>query len=217
MIRLTIITCLLLLTNLYTASAKKNPEKEEWNNGTLVLKNKETLSGKIYYNVEYDLVQIKLEDQIKTFSPHTVHYFQYFDEAREIKRLYAALEKKPVKHKKSGITFYEVLLGGELVLLRKEEKHFIPEYEILFNTIDLVPSMASNHYVLVKGNLVSFQNFQKDILPLMADHAEDIESFIKRSNLYIHDFVDQILIIDYYNFLKDPFYKRLEDQIVVKE
>jgi hypothetical protein len=51
----------------------------------------------------------------------------------------------------------------------------------------------------------------------MADHAEDIESFIKRSNLYIHDFVDQILIIDYYNFLKDPFYKRLEDQIVVKE
>lgn len=212
---LAFLVCVFLI--LPSAIAKKLPPEEEWNSGTLVLKNNEVVKGKIYYNQEYDLVQVKDEDKIRTFTPFNVQYFQFYDEAREIKRLYAALENRKGKNNRKGYTFYEVLLDGSLVLLRKEVSHVIPEYEILYNTIDLVPSMSSNHYVLIEDQLVAYNNFQQDVMPLMQDHAREIENYILDQQYDILDFVDQILIIDYYNFLKNPLYKILNKEILVKE
>lgn len=200
-----------------SAFAKKLPPEEAWNSGTLVLKNNEVVKGNIYYNPEYDLVQVKDKDKIRTFSPYNVQYFQFYDEAREIKRVYAALEEVKRRKKQKGVGFYEVLLDGTLVLLRKEVNYVLPEYEILYNTIDLVPSMSSNHYILLDDQLIAFNNFQQDVLPLMSDHNREIEKYILDQEFDISDFVDQILIIDYYNYLKDPLYKKLDKEILVKE
>lgn len=208
---------ILLLVIPYSSFSKKKPDGDIWNPGVLVLKNNETVKGDIYYNSEYDLVQIKLDDQIKTYSAYHVQYFQFYDEIREINRLYATMETFATKKKRKGVAFYEVLIDGEMVLLRKEDIHYFQDYEILYNAIDLVPSLASKHYVFFKENLINFKNFRKEILPLMADKAEDIEKYIKDNNFNTQDLVGQILIIDYYNFLKDPLYKLLDNQILVKE
>ncbi len=199
--------------------AKKSPV-EAWNQGTLVLNNNEILKGKLFYNIEHDLVQIMINNQIKTFSPYNVQYFQFFDKDRGIKRLYAALKdntKKGKKRERKGFAFFEVLVGTELVLLRKEEYYFIPEYEILYNAIDLVPSMASRHYIFINNNLFHFQDFKKDVFPLMADQKTLVKEYIYNNKLNVEDFVDQILIIDFYNSLKNPYYKMLTSELILKE
>jgi hypothetical protein len=189
------------------------PSNVNWKNGFMILKNHETLKGEITYNLQNDLVQIKIGDKIKTFTPFNVQYFQVYDESQQRNRFFTAIDANmEEKSRKGRKTFLEVLVKGEIIILQKEEVKSMPVYNILTSDISFTPAVEYSNFVYCKDNIVEIKKFKRDVLPLMKDEEAKILKYIDSRNMDLNNFEHQLLIIDYYNYIKDPSRPTLEDQ-----
>lgn len=189
---------------------------EVWNKGYLVLENNEIIKGSIFFNAEKDLVEIKTNHRIKTFSPYSVQYFKFFDPQLEMNRVFATFEDNDSRRRKNVRSFFEVLINGELAVLRKEGSSFTPVHQYSYSSIEFIPDMDFSYFISHPEGVRKMINFNKDVLPLMADKNVEIMEYIREHGLDSNDFVHQILIIDFYNYIKDPTYTVLKDQFLVK-
>jgi hypothetical protein len=172
---------------------------DSWNKGFIQLDNKQKVWGDINYNARYDLVQCKTEGVVKTFSPRTVISFRYYDEALSVNRYFRTVEEQTGFYRKQS--FYEVVMDGPLKILRKKKDYsgFKLEGEN-YN----VHEKDYVYFVSDGEKLVKISKFKKEIIKgMMSDMALEVNSYMKEQKLIAYKLRDQILIIDYYNELKD--------------
>jgi hypothetical protein len=163
------------------------------------------------------VVQIKVDNKINTYTPYNVTYFQIYDETKERNRIFAAVDSNAEnRNRRREKSFLEVLIRGELLLLQKEEIKKLPVQNFYNSDINFSSAIEYSNYVFTNNKIKEIKNFKKDVLPLMADEAELIDFYIKNRNMDLQQFEHQILIIDYYNYLKDPSRPILEDQNLAK-
>ena len=111
---------LLLLFFLEIASAvSQDLPHEMWHPGMVVLDSEDTIRGKVQYDFESNLLQISIDERIRTFSSQNVLYFsfhcQYFKRFRYVYSLPFQL-----KGRMNVPIFFEIL---------SERKHYVNDRE----------------------------------------------------------------------------------------
>lgn len=177
---------------------------ELWHQGMLVLVDEDTLSGKIKYNIEQDLVQIESGKKIYTFSGKKVFYFQIFDETVDAYREFYTLPYALVNQYEAPV-FFEVLVEGKLTLLCREA---IVSKTVNDNTISpYTPSLSYSRNVLEytyyfldhKGNITIYSMKKRDLLSKLSNRAEKVEEYMKVNHLKADKRYDLSRIISFYN------------------
>ena len=197
---------LLVLFLFFAISLAKAQEfpSELWHQGMIVLVSEDTLSGKIKYNIEQDVVQIETESKIYTYSSKKLFYFQIFDETVDAYREFYTLPYAQINEYEAPIIF-EVLVEGRMTLLCRES---ISTKTVNDNNINPYgSSMSYSRDVLVyayyfldeKGNISQYSMKKRDLLRVLKKRADKIDEYMKVNNLKADKRYDISRIVSFYN------------------
>ncbi|MCB0496462.1 MAG: hypothetical protein KDC79_10040 [Cyclobacteriaceae bacterium] len=193
---------LLLITSFF-AKAQEFPS-DLWHEGYLVLVNEDTLTGKLKYNLERDLVQVETSDKTYTFSAQKIFFFQIFDQTTDTYRQFYVLPYALVNQYEAPVIF-EVLFEGKLTLLCREAIVMKTEHDN--NPYPYGSRMSYSREVLEytyyflddKGNIREYSMKKKDLLNALKDRAGKVNEFMKVNHLRADKRLDLIRIISFYN------------------
>jgi hypothetical protein len=192
---------LLALIFVYTNTIAK--EKLDWYEGKIELNNEEVFEGRVSYNSTFDIVSVFLDEEevIKSFSALQVKYFEYFDEEYEIVRKYESLTYQYSSLYKSRF-FFEIVLEGGVILVRRPS-NFNQFYSLSKESLD-ENFGGFQYFVYMNNKFINLKRFKKQILPeLLKDHRKEISLLIEKYDLSLNNKENQMILIDYYNFLSD--------------
>ncbi|VAW27522.1 hypothetical protein MNBD_BACTEROID06-746 [hydrothermal vent metagenome] len=193
---------LMLIAAATAANAQEFPS-ELWHKGMVVLVNEDTISGKIKYNLEKDLIQVEANKKLYTYSSKKVFYFQIFDETVDSYREFYALPYTLVDQYKSEI-FFEVLVEGKLTLLCREA---IATRTVNDNISPYGSPVSYSRNVLVytyyfldsKGKITKYTMKKRDLLKVLSSRAAKIEEYMRVNRLRADKRYDLSRIISFYN------------------
>ncbi len=197
----------LLIILFFTSLSVKAQEfpSELWHQGMLVLVSEDSLSGKIKYNIEQDLVQIESGKKIYTFSGKKVFYFQIFDETVDAYREFYTLPYALINQYEAPI-FFEVLVEGKLTLLCREAVVTKTVNDNIANPYGSTMSYSRNMLVYTyyfldhEGNITEYSSMKKrDLLRVLKKRAPKIEEYMKVNHLRADKRYDLSRIISFYN------------------
>lgn len=190
-------------------SIVSTPAKERfiWHRGTVSLNTGESVEGEIYYNAHLEVVVCKMDRRVETYSSSKVDKFQYYDAELEIARKYVSHYYNESSTYKVKV-FFEIVLSGNVALLRRNNKFSVQGYSDYFTIND--QSFDSNslngytYYSYYNDEFVNLRKFKKQLLPMLkGQFGPELSNYIAKYNLKSHVIKDQILIVDYYNFLSN--------------
>lgn len=181
---------------------------EFWHSGKLILLNNDTLKGKIKYNMTADLVQIKLNNQIKTFTAQKILYFEIIDVTVEYMRRFITLPYKVQSNYKTPIIF-ELLQEGEITLLSREEvveqtstmSGYSPYYYSPYGTYSRLVLDYIFYFVDRKGNITRYSEKKRDLFNILNKRSRNVKSYMKKHNLKHDRKGDLTRIVAFYNSL----------------
>lgn len=180
---------------------------QAWSEGEVVLMSGEKIEGLINIDYKLDIVQCKLEDgSIRAFSPVNVSHFSFFDQETKNRRFFAAINfenRYDYEHK----SFFEVIINGELSVLRKGKYvKRVPVRSGAATNYNVKTIVHHNYYAFTNDEQKRIRNFRKDVLPMMEEHEDKLKRYIKKHKLNVNELVDQLMVVNYYNYLGNPEY-----------
>lgn len=197
----------------YSSVLAKNPF--DWNPGILVTENEEIINGEISFHFEQNLVCVRKNGRIKTYTPHKTRFFRYYDQSENMHHRFMAFDLSRQKNRKYHMQFFEIVFKGSAVVLRKpiddNSGGFLVDIPFSIRSQPSRGAKNYDYYVHIGGNIFNFKNFKKSILPLLNEsHKKEIDEFIEEKNLNYQHIGDQFLIVDYFNSLQDTSYVPLD-------
>lgn len=179
---------------------------EFWHPGKAVLLNGDTISGKIKYSLETDLVQINGEGRLMTYSARKIFYFEIFDVTVNNYRQFYSIPYN-LKTEYKSPTFFEVIYEGKLTLLARETiVNETSHYNSYYWTGGTYTRRALdyNYFFLRKnGEIIRYTKKTRDLLDVMRNKEGQMKQFIRKNNLKTDEKADLARIFAYYNALLD--------------
>lgn len=194
------ITLILLILG-FRGFAQEFPS-DLWHDGFVVLVNEDTLVGKIKYNLDQEVVQVKRNNQILAFSGQKTFYFRIFDETVEDYREFYTLPYALNGDYEIPI-FFEVLVEGKLTLLCRES--------IVTKTVSdanpYAPAMTYSQKVLAytyyfldsEGTITKYSLKKKDLLRVLNKRTDKVNEYIRVNRLKPDRRYDLSRIVSFYN------------------
>ncbi len=179
---------------------------ELWHEGKSVLDAGDTLRGLIKYEMsqdaKQDLIQVKVKNQMMSYSPRKVLFFEIFDTTAKRYRQFYSLPYSENNTYKSPI-FFELLVEGKVTVLCREKLEYraINSYYGYYGTVTRL--VLIHKYFLLKpdGNISDFEGRKNDWLRLMEDREREVKGFVKDNKLDFENKYELARIIEYYNSL----------------
>ena len=173
--------------------------------GEVILINGDTLSGKIKYDFENDLIQIVLNGTVQTFSARKFQYFRIYDASVEMYRTFYSIPYEVQPGYKIPLIF-EVLFEGKLSLLAREQivTETVPQYGYAYRpSYNMTRTRLSYDFYFLdqKGNFVKYDLKKPLLYELMSRKEPQIKSYIKKNKLKTDSRRDLVRITAYYNAL----------------
>lgn len=175
---------------------------QEWHNGYIVTTEKDTVRGKINYDMEANIVQVSVRNSVKAYSSYKILYFQIFDVILQSYRQFYTLPYA-LKTRYETPVLFEVLYEGELSLLAREK--------IVQETATVGTPMWSNarvmqdrldydFFFLSRDGKMTFYNGQRsELYEILKDKKSEVRDFVKTNNLKTDVMRDLIRITSFYN------------------
>jgi hypothetical protein len=183
---------LILITSVLITSfifGSLQAQAEDWYQGALVLKSKETLKGEVAVRYDYDVVLFRSGNELTVYPAHKVHSFYIYDDVQERNRQYVSLHLTVGAAKMHQ--FYEVMLDGYVSVLRREH---VVWYSVHLETVDY------DYYVKKDDVLTIMYKFKRKVLPeLERSSTESLTTYIRKNKLSRTRLDDVIRIIDRFN------------------
>lgn len=183
-------------------------QPQNWHSGDVVFADAQTHSGEIRYDALTDLLQVKDHATVKVYSARQLQSFAYFDVAANTVRRFMSFAD-PVRRRPHARVFMEVVLAGEVYLLRRPN---LPRKARML--AGPMPEMESpwydsrnafEYFTYANGSFTSLQRFHRAVLPrLMREFAAPLQTFIQERNLNLFTQRGRFLLINQYNVLKAP-------------
>jgi hypothetical protein len=179
---------------------------DSWSPGVIVLRSGETIQGEVYFDYHTDVVRCKSAETEKAFAPAQVKYFR-LEESGQHKFIPLVYSPRPGYRCES---FFEVISKGPINIVRKHNAHkhltrnpgFMRINPELGFSNDII---GFDYYVQNQDGLRKVKNFRKEFFSLMMqDHKQEIESFVQTHRLRLFQQASQIIVVQYYNYIKDP-------------
>ncbi len=185
-----------------------HPSFQNWHKGELVLSDNQTVNAEFSYDTFTDLIQVKEEHVIKVYSARQVSSFGFFDEKSNQMRRFLSL-KYPDRRNRSRKAFFEIVLTGDLYLLRRLHS--------VRNTNPMQPTLAEaespwydrknmfEYFVYTQNRFIPIRHFRKQIYTkIMSEYDAQLQAFIKEKHLNIYSQRGRFMLINQYNILKNP-------------
>lgn len=197
---------LLLFFILPTLIMAQTPDSNVWSKGRVMLTNQDTLKGIVNYNPNNDLLQINIDNTIKTFSAQQVNSFDFWDQTQEKVRYFRVYPYSIYSNYKTPV-FFEVLLDGSMTLLLRER--YVTERVRVFDPYSRIPmygdrvKVESDFYFLntKTDKIREYRQSKRDLLSILKDKQNQISTFVKANRLNYKDKKSLTRIVEYYNSL----------------
>jgi hypothetical protein len=175
---------------------------ELWHDGKVVLESNDTLKGSVKYDLQNDLLQVKVKNHLESLTARKVLFFEIFDSTVKRYRQFYSLPYSQNNTYRIP-TFFELLSEGKITLLNRERLEYRvvnSSYYYYGTTTRLV---LVNHYYLLKanGNIEEFEDRKANWLTLMESKESEVREFAKENRLDFSDKYELVRIVEYYNSL----------------
>ena len=150
---------------------------DSWYLGKVKLKDSITLSGRISYQLKYNVLMYKNDGKINTYTANLVDYFEVQDkDFKNVKRYYSIPVK--IRENKEIQQFFEVVIRGEMSLLKREE-----QVRKRMGKRTVVTIVDRFYYMDSSGFVQNLVPTKKNILRLMDTHAREVSEFMEDLDL----------------------------------
>lgn len=168
----------------------------------MVTTEKDTLKGKLKYDLEANVLTAIVGDKTKSFSSHKVFYFEIFDQLLNTYRQFYSIPYK-VNYDYKIPVFFELVYEGKLSLLRREQ--------IVLQTVSSTatywgggsatqPVIRYSYFFLDdQGTITYYSGKKKDLYRFMIKKQSQVKKFIKENKLDTDDMNDLVRITAFYN------------------
>jgi hypothetical protein len=162
-------------------------DSPEWYRGSIVLSNEEVITGEVAIHAKQDVVLFRNEGMLTVYPAHKIQKVFFYDQRADINRKFVSLVSDGYGYHQFKI--YEIVLYGEVTVLRKEKK---------FSDWDSPKDF--NYFILQNQKIVPIKYFKRKIFPsLIAKDQFAVVSFVNDEKLNPNSLADIIQIIAYYN------------------
>lgn len=152
-------------------------QNDSWYLGKIKLKDSTTLSGRINYQLKYNVLMHKSQGQTKTYTANIVDYFEVQDkDFKKVKRYHSI----PVKIRENKVIpeFFEVVIRGNMTLLKREV-----QVRKRMGKRTVVSTVDRFYYMDRSGFVQNLVPTKKNILKLMENHAREVNEFMEDLDL----------------------------------
>lgn len=197
----------LLISAGSSAQMLPSPYADRWSKGRIMLTSDDTLKGTVNYNPATDLLQINIDNTIKTFSAQQVASFDFFDTDNNIVRYYKVYPFSAYSNYQTPV-FFETLQEGAITLLVRENAvvENAPMYDNFgrrsFYSSPRIRMVYDFYFKKADGKVQKYKPSKKALLDMLSDKQSEIKAYIKEHRLSYSSKKDLIQIINYYNTLK---------------
>ncbi|MBK6264883.1 hypothetical protein JKA74_07530 [Marivirga sp. S37H4] len=201
-----IVFCILLMNVALVINAQNLPN-ELWHPGKIVLDEGDTLSGQIQYDFKTNLVQLAVDNKIKTFSSQQVLFLSFHCQFFKRFRYFYSIPYR-LKGSMNVPVFFEILAEGRLTLMAREyvvienmNRYGNPMYRPM-GSVGSREILTYDYYFLTdSGDLNLYLEKKKDLLPYFGRYEDAMVRYIKKQRLKVDRQQDLVKIINYYNDL----------------
>lgn len=175
---------------------------EYWHEGKIALESGDTLNGLIKYDMQTDLVQIKVDEKFETYTARKILSLEIFDQTvRKYRRMYSLPYNTSGEYRAPVI--FELLQEGKITLLCREALEYKTVSSAFYYYGNYTRLVLVNKYFLLKenGSIVPFEGKRNDWLDLMGNRKDEVQRYAKKNRLDFDEKYELIRIIDYYNSL----------------
>jgi hypothetical protein len=200
---------LLLLLTVFTTSGASAHSSDNWYSGVIVLRSGETLPGDVYYDYHTDVVQWRSALTTRAFAPAQVKFFRLEESKSEQEHHFVPMVFNPRPGYRYE-SFFEVVSKGPINVYRKHNlrKHLTvnPRFMRVNPALGFSNEVIGfDYYFLNNEGLRKIKSFRKEFFPMiMQERKADIERFVQDNHLKMFQQASQIIVVQYYNYLKDP-------------
>jgi hypothetical protein len=175
---------------------------ELWHEGKIVLESNDTLKGLVKYDLQNDLLQVKIKSQLESFAARKVLFFEIFDTTVKRYRQFYSLPYSANNTYKTP-TFFELLSEGKLTLLAREKLEYRTVSSGFYYYGNYTRLVLVNQFFLLKpnGNIEEFIGKRSDWLSAMENKETEVKEFAKENRLDFDDKYELTRIVEYYNSL----------------
>ncbi|MDE0472187.1 MAG: hypothetical protein OXH57_09625 [Ekhidna sp.] len=174
---------------------------EVFHQGYLVTNQKDSLKGKLKYDLEANIVTLIVGDKTLSYSSQKVFYFEIFDAILNNYRQFYSIPHTVNYGYKIPILF-EVIYEGKTSLLRRERIVLrTVTTNFAYAGVGNVQNVIEYSYYFLddRGEISFFSGKKKDLLKYMSDKQSDIKQFIKQNKLSTDQASDLVRITAFYN------------------
>ncbi|GAA5028863.1 hypothetical protein GCM10011506_13840 [Marivirga lumbricoides] len=178
---------------------------EMWHPGLVVLEEGDTLRGQIQYDFKTNLVQLAIDNKIKTFSSQQVLFLNFHCQFFKRFRYFYSIPYR-LKGSMNVPVFFEILAEGRLTLMSREyvvvesiNRYGNPMYRPLGvgGTREI---LTYDYYLLTdNGDINLYLEKKKDLLPYFGRYEDEMAKYIRKNKLKVDKQQDLVRIVNYYN------------------
>ncbi|WP_215226813.1 hypothetical protein [Echinicola shivajiensis] len=185
---------------------------EIWHDGKVFLDNGDAYQGKVKYDLDNNVVQLR-DESIQTFSSSSISRFEIFDEYYGGIRTFYSLPYDVNSNGYEVPIFFELLTEGEdITLLCREfittDTRSMGMYNMYMSPMYGAPMGRSNKldfdfYFFINGEIMKYSQKKKELMSYMEDREDEVKLYMRKNRLSHDSRGDLLRITAYYNQLKD--------------
>jgi hypothetical protein len=172
-----------------------------WHDGFLITSKGDSLDGKLNYNMETNIVQVKKNNRRTTFSSFKIFYFELYDQTVNNYRRFYTLPFAIKSDYKTPVIF-ELLYEGSISLLSRERivQKSVPSSNPYSTTTFVQNQLEYTFYFVDKKGNISYYNGKKnDLYTILTKNQSKVRKFIKDNKLRTDNIRDLVRITAFYN------------------
>lgn len=178
-----------------------------WHKGTIVLKNGDTLTGPLMYNLPENILLFKKENRQQSFTPNQVLTFSFVDVMDSSFRHFSTQELF-IAQEYTFVMFFELLNVGQNILFTRERIQLSRQAAMASQGFAISNyELGFDYYYLPKDSiyLQPLRNTRKGLYDFFGVYKSQMKVFIKKNKIhysYTHK-KNMILIFKQLEFLKN--------------
>lgn len=205
--RLILFFCLIcFVTNIVNAQYFA---EEHWHQGGAILETGDTLQGLLQYSTETEILQVRSQNNVQTYSARKLLAFQFQDQQLGVNRLFYVFPFAKVSGYQTPI-FFELLERGDLVTLLQREvltvrnvnnRPFANPMNPIFTPIPTQVRVVEPRFYFFyqDGKIKRFTGSRKSLALLLPNYNAAMKKFVKDKGYNPNRIEDLIKIVRYYN------------------
>ena len=177
-----------------------------WQNANILLYEKEQLikGFPVRYDIRLDELEVKARNGVKVLSGEKIRSFMWIDSATKLPSYFVNAKDFKNDDNVAYTGFFQVLADGDLPLFKKTVIDIKKaDYNIQLNvgSHDDKIIKKTDYYTMKGKQVVEVPSGKKKLIASFPDKSDEVEKFIKESDLNVNKEEHLRLIFEYYNSL----------------